>query len=237
MGALTTLAALFRLNRIAGGILKVVRAILRWCFADWRHAGIVVIAGAALLAAWGWQEQRALNAQMEGDLVLARNSAAEWQEAHQQLVADMHAKTAVATKADRANARRVASELAMVRERTAHAYEASLADTDRAARRLRQQLDTATALDRGDGTDPAGGSALAARCKAFGAPDCDALLATLTGQLAAAERNTAALIGLQEWACGMLAVDWGNAVREPLPAEVAAACQTHGIALISDPRP
>ena len=141
----------------------------------------------------------------------ARARAVEWAEAHAALIADVAAKRRAAAEADRANAERVAREMDEIRERTADAYQDRLDDTRAALDRVRGQLaaiDAAAAEGDSDGGAPAVPAGLTARCRAFGAADCDALLDALPDLLAEAETNTGKLIALQGWARSILAVDF-----------------------------
>ena len=138
--------------------------------------------------------------------------AGEWKAAHDRLATGMARARLLAGEADRRNAARVAAEMDAIRERTAHDYQDRLGDSRAALDRLQRELAAAGAA--GAAADPGGGAAaavpaaLAARCRAFGAADCDALLAALPGLLSAAEDNTAKLIGLQDWARAIVAVDF-----------------------------
>jgi hypothetical protein len=211
-------------------IARIMRAALRWIFADWVRVAMVLALAAAVLLFTQRNDAREGEARWQAASEKNFAAARSWRQAHARLIIDTQSQRAVAARLDQANAARVQAELAQVKERTAHAYEARLADTAAALGSLQSRLVRTAAGDSG-GRDAAGGSALTARCQAFGAADCDTLLAALPGQLAAAERNTAALIGLQEYTCAMLATDWGNAKRETFAADVVEACAGHGIIL------
>lgn len=145
-----------------------------------------------------------------------QEAAEGWQLAHGTLLNTTRRQRALAAVLDRQNARRVEQEQAIIIEETTDAFEARLADRDAALGRLQHQLRIV-----GPAAGGSGGSAAAvpgdytARCQAFGAADCDALLATLPGQLSAAEENTAKLISLQDWASGLLGIDFNGEGEQP----------------------
>ncbi len=136
-----------------------------------------------------------------------QEAAGKWQQAHDQVIANVRRQRARAAEMDRQNAARVEREQARVIEETKRAYQVDLADSRAAAEQLRQRLAHAAAAGGSDsGAAPVPGD-FTARCRAFGAADCDALLAALPGQLTEAEENTNKLIRLQDWARGLLSID------------------------------
>ena len=204
----------------SGWLRSAAGGALRWLFADLRNLLVVAL---AVLAFVVWQQRDAARHDATDWQAAAdkwREATGAWQDAHADLIARVEAERAAAAAADRANAARVERQYQLIAERTADDYETRLADTGAALERLRDDLERArtAAPGGGGGREPDLSGDLAARCRAFGAADCDALLAALPDQLAAAETNTATLIALQDWARSVLAVDIGNEVAA---AEVA----------------
>ncbi|MFZ5747165.1 MAG: hypothetical protein ACOY45_05845 [Pseudomonadota bacterium] len=182
-------------------------ALWRWLGEDARHMALAALLMAAGWCGWQWHRVAADRDAQAAAAVKWQANAKAWEAAHAKLVADVQAARVAAEAADRANAARAAREFDQIRERTADAYEKQLDDTSAALDRLRRDLAKATAGNPGDGAGARVPAALAARCRAFGAADCDALLAALPDVLAAAEENTGKLIALQDWARSVLAVD------------------------------
>lgn len=148
----------------------------------------------------------------------AEAAAANWRKAHTKLMADVARVQQDAAELDRRNAARVEREQAVVIERTAHDYEMRLAERDAAVVQLRDRIDLAgTASGAGGGRTADVPADLAARCRAFGAADCDALLAQLPNLLSEAEGNTAQLIALQDYVRGLLGIDFTNLEVRPNP--------------------
>ncbi len=215
-------------KRLWGGFLDLLGCFLGWLGKDFRHIVITALAVLVLVFWWRMDSLAADRDEIATDRdkwkVAAldwRDATHAWQRAHAQLRGDVAQARIDAAEADRANAARVAAEIEQIRERTADDYENRLADSAAALERLRGQLsgqprDTATTAASGSGgrTEvlPAG---YTARCQAFGAASCDALLAALPGQLAAAEDNTSKLISLQDYVRGLIAVDFSGAEIAP----------------------
>lgn len=219
-----------RLLGWARSLLDIAKRGLRWILSDWRHIVIAVLAVIAVVTLVQRNDARDGEAKA---IATAKSNLAwgkRWQSAYGRLLADTEEERRVAAELDRANAQRVTAELQRVKERTAHDYETRLVDTRAALGSLQSRLARASTGDSGGG-NPTGGDTFGARCQAFGAADCDTLFATLPTTLAAAERNTAALIGLQEYICNLLATDWGNAEPDSFAPDVVAACAGHGITL------
>lgn len=193
---------------------RAIAAIWRWASADPLRIVLLAMAALSIVLGHGWGKAAAERDVWSARAVASAASAAQWKSARDQLVADIAAQRARAAVEDRANAARVAAEFDTIRERTADDYQARLDDTRLALERVRRNLAQAAAVDRGDGGSPAVPPALAARCQAIGAADCDALLAALPGQLAAAEDNTAKLISLQDYVRAALAVDYSGVQAE-----------------------
>lgn len=186
----------------------VLAAWWRWASEDARHiviSGLLILLGGACIVGLS---ARADVATQTRRAEAAENNARAWRAAHAKLVADVSAAQKKAAAADRANVARVAAEFARINERTADDYQDRLADSATAVQRVRDRLAAIAARNPGDGNGPAVPEAVTARCRAFGAADCDALLAALPGQLHAAEANTAQLIALQDYVRSALAVDY-----------------------------
>lgn len=194
------------------GLSDLVSGAGRWLVSDFRH---IAIAALALLAAITWLRLDAAaedRNEWQSRSAIWEAAAGEWKAAHEAMFASLQISRKAAAEADRENAARVGREMEQLKKRTADDYEIRLADTGAALERLRHELARS-------GSAPDGGSggaatplptALTARCRAFGAANCDALLAALPDQLAAAEDNTAKLIALQDWARGTLAIDFSG---------------------------
>lgn len=196
----------------------VVSGWWHWASEDLRHVAISILAVALLWNGMGW---RTAAHQRDAEAAAAASwkaKAGEWQAAHGRLVKNIAAKRAAAEAADRANAARVDKEFEAIRQRTADDYEDRLDDTRAALERVRGQLAQIAAGDPGERGAAAVPAPLTARCRALGAADCDALLAALPDQLAAAEDNTAKLIALQAYVRSMLAIDYlGDDTIAPKP--------------------
>ena len=189
---------------------------LRWLFSDFRH---LVIAALAIGAGWLWlqlgmarqtvADWQALAGKRAERVVELEDIARSWQATFTALTIDIARQRAAAKASDEANARRVEREFAAITERTEDDFEARLADSAAALERVRGELARAGAARPGGsgGGEPDLSGNLSARCRALGAADCDALLAALPDQLAAAEANTAKLIALQDWARQISLVD------------------------------
>ena len=194
-----------------GKLGALVRALFAWLGRDFRNVAITVLALAGALLWWTLGSTRSERDTARASATTWETSAKDWQAARDELANSTRQASLAAAQADKANAARVAAELDKVKERTANDYQDRLADSRAALERLRRDLAAAGAQ-----TDPGGGGAaavppaLGARCRAFGAADCDALLAALPDLLSAAEDNTAKLIALQDWARSMLAVDFSG---------------------------
>ena len=202
--------ALWPLRKVGAGLL----ALLQWILADLRHAVIATLLVSAGWQAWEAGEERAGRIAAE---TLAKDETARagrGQTAHRALVVSVNNARRDAREKDAAHAAALARAQEATRERTAREYQAQLADSRLALERLHVRLDAARAAGAAGG----GGAAdlpdpNAARCRAFGAADCDALFAALPGQLAAAEDNTAKLIGLQDYVRTTLALPWAGEPR------------------------
>ncbi len=204
---------------VLGFVGKLIGGVARWAGEDLRNALILMLVAALVWAGFAAHAMRAdrddwqrIAGKFQTAAEKALHAAEAWQRAHGKLVDDVKAKRKAAAEADRLHAAQVARQLYHIRERTADDYQARLADTRLALERVRDQLARAEAAagDPGGGGGAAVPAALTARCRAFGAADCDALLAALPGQLAAAEGNTARLIALQDYVRSMLAIDFSG---------------------------
>ncbi len=137
-----------------------------------------------------------------------QDAALSWESALNKFVVDVQLGREAAAKLDAANAARVASEMARIKKDSSDDLEKLRTDTRAAARQLRDKLLAATANGSESGSGEAAMSGdLAARCRAFGYPDCDALLTALPRLLEAAEDNTNKLIALQAWVNALLKID------------------------------
>lgn len=191
-------------------IWRALTAWRRWAAKDARHLAISGLFILLVINAFvGWRASVDRDAQRTR-AELAEVNVKKWHAAHGKLIANVKAARKAAAVADKANIDRIARDYAAINERTAHDYQDRLADTRTAYERVRASLAAIAARDpreRGNAPVP---EPLAARCRALGAADCDALLATLPGQLAAAEDNTARLIGLQDYVRSTLALDFSG---------------------------
>lgn len=191
-------------------------ALLRWLFTDIRHLLLVGLAALALVFLYQREAARGETEDWKVAATKWESATGRWRAAHIKLWTDMMDARAAAADADRRHVARIEAQQTAIIERTKHDYESKLADTRAALRELHRRIDRAAAAADSDG----GGAAtpvpgrLDARCRAFGAADCDALLAALPHLLAAAEDNTAKLIALQDWAKGLLAIDWTGAAHD-----------------------
>lgn len=191
----------------------------RWASEDGRHAAISGLLILLVVNAWvGWRASVDRDG-WRGKATVAMADAKAWKAAHTKLVTDVAAAQKAAAAADRANVARVAAAFTQINQRTAHEYQDRLGDSAAAVQRLRDQLAQIAARNPGGRGEPPVPEAITARCRAFGAADCDALLAALPGQLHAAEANTAQLIALQDYVRSLLAVDYAG---EAAPAPQAA---------------
>lgn len=207
-------------KKIVGWIVGAVA----WLFDDWRR-----LAGLAVILAFVFMilQNRSLRSDLEDQIAetvlqTQRADVAELEfdqlkERHYSFVADVQAKTAEAERLDRINAARVDREMIAIRERTANDYEVRLSDTRNALDQLRDRIADASAGSEGHGDGTGMSDAYAARCKAFGYADCDALFAALPELLAAAEENTATLIELQNWVRATLSIDLDGTGDPPPP--------------------
>lgn len=197
--------------RLLGWPLKLigrtVLALCEWAVSDWRHAAIVVLGAAMLVMTMDLRHAVGARDKARAEAVAARADAAHWRDARNKLAWDTAVARAQAEAADRANRERVAREYNQIIERTAHDYQDRLADTRAALERVRGEYAKIAAADRGGPGAAAVPPALAARCRAVGAADCDALLAALPDLLAAAESNTGQLIALQDYVRQTLLID------------------------------
>lgn len=210
---------------VFGLVGKALGALATWAVKDIRNAIMLALAAALGWTVWTAHELgtsrdhwQAISGKFEHAATTALDAAWKWKAARDTLAADVVAKQKAAAEADAANVARVKAEGAQINERTAHDYQARLDDTGAALERLRDQLAAAAAAtvgDQGDGGTAAVPAAYTARCRAFGAADCDALLAALPGKLAAAEDNTSQLIGLQDYVRSTLAIDYSGAAAKP----------------------
>lgn len=204
--------------KIGLGLFKPLRWLLDWLRDDFRHVVIAVLLALACLFFVQRGDARADAANWQVAAFKWKDAAGAWRKAHGDVVCNVAIQREAARKADLANAARVEREQAQAIERTKHAYEAQLADTRTALERVHGDLRRATTTDEHSG---GGGTAdlpndYSARCRAFGAPDCDIFFAALPGQLAAAEDNTTTLIALQDYVRSLLAIDWqGDGSNRP----------------------
>lgn len=212
-----------RLLGIGKRIVGWITDFIEWLFEDWRRVAAAIAIAVFLFMAW---EIRSLNGDLKDQVALttkektrADNAEHDFgllKDQHYNFVADVQAKQQEAERLDQANVARVARRMEQIKERTAHEYEARLVDTLGALDRLRKRIAAGTTAESGSHSKAADmPDDYAARCKAFGYANCDALLTALPDLLAAAEDNTAKLIALQQWARGVLAVDLTG---EPYPA-------------------
>ena len=213
-----------------GAVAGWLGALLGWAGKDLRNAIILGLAVALALSTWHLgdarderDQARASSATFEHAARTAIDAAWAWKHDYDRYDAKVRKAALDAAAADRAHAAAVARQIATIRERTAHDYQARLDDTRSALERVRQQYAAAvaagTAAGRlGDGRAEAVPAALTARCQALGAADCDALLAALPGTLGAAEDNTSQLIALQAYVRAVLAIDFTG--RQPGSAGV-----------------
>jgi hypothetical protein len=200
---------------IGKSLMGVAGKALRWLFSDWHR---VVIAGLVLsLAVSLWHAHHLAHDRDAWKAASAKWQSAEraWEGSERRLVHDVQAARAAAASADRANVARVAREYQQVNERTVRDLEARNADTHAAADQLRHRLAQVADGDRGDERRAVVPEALTARCQAFGAADCDALLASLPGQLTAAEDNTTTLLELQDYVRSTLLIDVNGTQPKP----------------------
>ncbi len=193
-----------------GKLAKIGAALWRWLTADFRRLAIAALLLALGLAHHAGNEAREDLVAERAEAARWEKSARAWQDAHDGLAERTRQARLAAAEADRHNAERVERELAAITERTADDYQDRLADSRAALERVRRDLAAATRADPGGGGAAHLPGAYTARCRALGAADCDALLAALPDTLSAAEENTAKLIGLQDWALSMLAVDYSG---------------------------
>lgn len=201
-------AALWPLRKASGAIA----ALLRWLLADIRH---LAIAGLALFALVLWlrlDQVAAARDDWQASSARWQRVAGAWQGAARHIFADVEQARRDAAELDTRNVARVEREMTATIERTANDYQTRLSDRDVALERLRDELARAGAAitGGGGGAEQAVPEPFTARCRAFGAADCDALLAALPDQLAAAEENTARLIGLQGYVRTILAIDFSG---------------------------
>lgn len=196
---------------------RALASLFAWVMEDSRHVAIALLVLALIGTGWlGYRAGADRDTWQGRATTAARNAvgwkanAGAWKAAHGKLIADVKAARKAAAVADKANIDRIARDYAAIHERTAHDYQDRLADTRTAYERVRASVAAIAARDpreRGNAPVP---EPLAARCRALGAADCDALLATLPGQLAAAEYNTSRLIGLQDYVRSMLLLDFSG---------------------------
>jgi len=186
-----------RLLGIGKWILSILEAVGRWIFEDFRHMVIVVLAFLNVWGYWGWHDAEDEVAVLTVKLDEEIEAKKAWIAAYQDFIAAVEAQREEARRLDLANKARVDAEQRRTIERTRREYQARLDATAVAAQRLRDQL-AAVGGDGDYGTEDLP-SSFTARCRAFGAADCDDLLASLPDILAAAEDNTSKLIGLQEY--------------------------------------
>lgn len=199
-----------------GWLRNIATAILRWLLSDIRHIAITLLAAIAIVFWFRMSDLAEDRDEWKAASAKWRTATFAWRDAYQHYHADVLRVTAEAEEADRANAARVNREQQTIIERTKDVYESRLADTRAAVRQLRQQLDAANAARSDGGGGPADLSgADEARCRAFGAADCDAFFTALPDILAAAEDNTAKLIALQAFVNALLALDWDGSARGP----------------------
>lgn len=191
---------------------ELARGWLRWLLSDFRHIVITALAILAVWLVWQWNGAKDQRDRWQESSAKWQKASTAWQAAHATLLADVQRERELALADDIANAARVQREQTEIIERTADEYEARLADSRAAAARVQRQLETATLADS-DHSD-GGGTDLpdphAARCRAFGASDCDAFFTALPAKLTAAEENTAKLISLQDYVRSTLLIDWGS---------------------------
>lgn len=142
-------------------------------------------------------------------------NAGDWTGAYKQFAANVKKARQDAEAADRANVARISREYQAINERTRNDLEARNSDTRAALVQLRDSLALAGSANRGEGgSGPADvPAAFTARCQAFGAADCDALLAALPDRFAAAEDNTSKLIELQDYVRSSLLLDFSGTGR------------------------
>lgn len=189
------------------GVWGRIKSGVKWCFATPARAFVtlLLIAIAVLLfRLWRVDGDRDDWRKASGQWEAAARS---WETALNKLVVDVEQGRLQAAKMDEANKARVAREMAKIRKDSADDYQKLEADTAAAVGRLRGKLAQIATEDRSGGGAAAMPGDYTARCKAFGAADCDALFAALPGMMAEAEGNTNKLIALQAYVNGILAVD------------------------------
>ncbi len=201
-------------------------AVWKWLLQDFRHIALVLLfcLTAIMFFRANAMEQsrddwRAASGQWQQTAAKWQDATAAWQGAHRQLVTDVQLRTAEAEAADRARKDRIDRQQQAAIERTANDYEnriaAIRADAERLQQHTRRAAATADHQSGGAATDMPGPDQ--ARCRAYGAADCDAFFAALPGILAEAETNTAKLTGLQSYIAELLALDWqGDNATAPM---------------------
>lgn len=198
-----------------GWLRELASAFLRWLLSDFRHIAITALAVIAF-GLWWQSSANAERAQKWYDTAGTwRRAALDWQTAHETLTGNVQRQTAAALAADLDHKERVDAQQRAIIERTDHDYQSRIASIRADAGRLRQQLDLAQAANSESGGSTAGvPGADDARCRAFGAADCDQFFERLPTLLAEADTNTAKLTGLQAYIRDLLAIDWQG---EPTP--------------------
>jgi hypothetical protein len=196
----------FGLARKAAGLLMAaVTGFFKWLFADF---GRVVIFGLIIIIAYGFLALSSLQKARDAQAARASNAEAKYDDMVQiydTFVADIVARQSAAAARDAANAARKFAAQKIQNERITNDYQSRLADGRNAAVQLRQRIEQAAAArHNGNSGGAPMPSDFAAECRAFGAADCAAFFAALPDQLAAAEDNSAKLIGLQDWAVGAI---------------------------------
>lgn len=204
------------LLKLLGFPFRVIAAVIHWAGEDLRQLAIVMLTLALIIAGWSWHGAASDRDSWKDKSEEWERAAYSWKAAHDTLARDVDAAQREAAEADRAHIADVQQQFQTIIERTADDYQARLADTRAALERVRGDLarvaDAET--DRSDGGGAAVPAPYTARCRALGAADCDALLTALPDRLAAAEDNTAKLIGLQDYTRSMLGIDWDGKAKD-----------------------
>jgi hypothetical protein len=180
------------LGKVARWLLDLVRDY------PWQAAVIaLVIALLLMFRAWGIDHR-----DLTDELAEANGQIADERAAHDQTVRNVELGREAARELDRQNAARVAAEAAAINERLTHELETRTRTyADRSARLL-AQVRALEAAAGGSGAAPVPGDP-DATCRAFGAADCEDLVARMTDAQASIDK----LIPLQAWATGVTAID------------------------------
>lgn len=191
-------------------LLELAAGAIRWLLSDWRH---MAITGLALFAAWcwlHWSAEQAAHDSTAAELAEAEDHRDQWEAAYWQYRRDVWAASLEAKRMAEASAARVDAEFAAIIQETTDDYEARLARSAAAADSLQRRIELATGQrdsDSGADTVP---EAISARCRAFGAADCDGLLRRLPFVLEQAQANTDKLVTLQDYVNQSLLVDFNG---------------------------